>query len=206
MSQYLKSNSLIIRYIDRSIFSWKEVDRTGVIRGDRSIKIDESTTVGDILALYKQSKFAQVVKMSNGRIDQVVEPSTKVVQLIADGHIYRVDQYKHTDAMIIEGADTFNVCVKFIGDSPQERLQTPLLLKVSNGARISTIGYHVASLIPGLHPMKIQEFQYQVDGKSVGKEYLLAKPKDSKKIQVVSLDMKQKPKRAPVSYSYKDLV
>lgn len=186
-SQYLKSDSATIQYIDESKFFWQEVDSRGIMCGFSSLDIDESTTIDDILDLYEFTQLTQVVQVADGQIHQVVEPSTKVRKLIDDGYIYRVDQYEHTDS--VASADTFNICVKFIGNSPKERLQTPLLLKVSNGARISAIGLQIAHLI-GFDPAKVEDFLYHVDSERVGKEHVLVTPEDPKVIRVVLLDMK----------------
>lgn len=165
--------------------------------GVRSFDIDEKSTIGDICAEY-DSRFTQVVKVKDGVIHGIVASSTKVIDLIDDGYSYRVDQYKSSDC--ISETDKFNICIKFVGNSPAERQKTPILMKIANGNPLYTIGYHTASLM-GLDLSDITNFGYSIDGKSMVKEQRLWKPPNPEFIPVVSLDMKVN-KRLPPTHSY----
>lgn len=203
--QYLESHSANVEYkmIDRSTFLVQEVNSKGIAVGVHSIPIQKSTTIGLICDEF-ESKHAQVVKMNDGIIQGVVPRDTKAAKLVDDGYAYRIDVYR-TSLYLPIGDDTFHVCVKFIGNSPTERLQTPLLVKVKSGQTLNVIGLQIFSILGMANMNDIKNFQYSIDEKFAKKEHVLDKPKDPESIPLVLLNMNQNKTRKPI-YSYKDIL
>lgn len=204
VSKYLKSHSATIEYkvIDRSMFDVLVVNNKGIACGVRSIPINRSTTVGDICINYGFTH-AQVVKMKDDTIHGIVARDTKAIKLIDDGCAYRIDLYS-TSILFPYENDTFYVCVKFIGDSPSERQQTPLLVKFENGKTLDVIGLQIVNLLGITNVGAFSDFQYSIGGKFVKNDHVLVKPKDPKTVPVVLLNMNQKKNRNP-KFSYKTL-
>lgn len=189
------------------MFDFKEVNSKGIDCGVYSVSVDKSTTIGDICAKF-DSKHKQVVRMKDGLIHGIVASGTKAVKLIDDGCTYRLDLYP--TSRLLSDENTFHVCVKFIGNSPAERLQTPLLVKVKNGKTLNAIGLHLVDILGILNVAVVRNFQYFIDDKYVQNDSMLFEPESPESIQVVSLNMYQskKPKptfsyRNPMSNSYK---
>lgn len=211
MAQYtnVESNHDTIEYINPSKFIYEDVDSHGYMCELKSIKVDGTMTVDDICGTH--SKHTRMVQMKNGEIHRIVPPTCHAVQLIDDGYKYRVDQYKHT--LIGAGEDAVNICVKFIGNSPQERKKTPLVLKIGKDLGFYSIGYHVQGMGLGLQPDEVKNILYSIDGECVhsnqslnGYYETVCKPNDPDFIQIISLEMpKRKPKIPPPSNSYRKL-
>lgn len=195
VAQYVKSNSTTIKYIDRSKFIFEDVDYCGYMRmcDIRSIKINDTTTIGDICDMH-HSKRTRMVQMKNGEIHRIVPCTWLAMQLIDDGYSYRIDQYAHTIAGA--GEDAVNVCVKFAGDMPPERKKTPLLLKIGKDSALYSIGYHVQAMGPGIHYDEVKNIVYSIDGECVHSSKCLNdyyrtvdEPTDPDFIQVISLEL-----------------
>lgn len=202
VSQYLKSHSTTIDYkvIDRSVLDVLVVNSNGYSGGVQSIPINKSTTVGDICDGF-ESKHAQLVKMKEDVIDEIVARNTKAIKLVDDGHAYRIDLYSTSFGCTDEN-DMFHVCVKFMGDSPPERQKTPLLLKMKNGQTLNVIGLQLIHLLHMTNVKAYTDFQYSIDGKFAKPDHALVEPNDPKTIPVVLLNLNQSKTRKP-TYSYK---
>lgn len=187
---YLQSYSANVEYkvVDRSTLQVLEVNSKGIANGVHTIPITKSTTVGEICDGY-QSNHALMVQMKNGLIHAVVARDTKAAKLIDDGHSYRIDLYQISP--YISGNDTFYVCVKFVGNSPEERKQTPLLMKIKNAQSFNCIGMQIFSLLGMSNMQAIKGFQYSFADKFVQKEQVLQKPDDPESIPVVLVNTNQ---------------
>lgn len=205
VSEYLESHSpnIVYKVVDRSKLHVQEVNRKGIAGGVRSIPIKKSTTIGQICDEFR-SKHAQVVKIKNGLIQEVVASDTKAADLVDDGYAYRIDLYP-TAIHLTDDDDTFNVCVKFMGDSPEGRLKVPVLVKYKSGHTLNSIGFQVFSLLGMTNMDDVNDFQYSIDGKFIAKEHVLNKPIDPESIPVVLLNMNQNKARKP-SFSYKKML
>lgn len=163
----------------------EQVDKNGISYGVRVFDIDATTTIGDICAMY-DSKNTQVVKIKNGRILGVVASNTTVAALIDDGYSYRLDEYKSSDCH--PGDDKFYVCVKFIGNSPAERKQTPLLIKIQNGGTTHSVGLHVG-LLADIPVMNFAYFFGSNHQSKPGHVKLLKPTNYPKTIGIISIDL-----------------
>lgn len=204
VSQYLKSHTtnIVYKVIDRSMLHVQVVNIKGIAGGVEAIPIKKSTRIGEICDSYG-SKYAQVVQIKKGLIQGIVARDTKAADLVDDGYAYRIDLYPTTTSHLPDGDEALHVCVKLIGDSPPERLKTPVLVKLQRGNTLNSIGFHVYSLLGMTNMKALNNFKYSLDGKFVGKDHILNKPENPELIPVVLLNMNQA--RKP-DFSYKGMI
>lgn len=197
VSRFLRHNLPNIEYkvIDRSTFHMQNVNGSGIAGEVKSFAINESTTIGDICT-ENRGKF--VLRMKDGLIQGIVPYNTKAIELIADDYTYRFDRLQSLDH-----PDEFFICVKFIKDSPADRLQTPLLIKMRNGGRMKTLCLKVLSIVGCTTNLfeAINRFQFFIDGKVVADDHVFIQPNDSNFIQILSLNMNQKKCSSNFSYN-----
>lgn len=191
VSEYMNSHSTKIEYKVIDVLNVLVVDSKGYSGGVQSIPINRSTTVGDVCDSF-ESKHAQLVKMKDDVIDEIVARNTSANKLVDDGHAYRIDLYSTSFASTNE-SDMFHVCVKFVGDSPLERRKTPLLQKIENGQTLNVIGLQLINAVPIENAAAYNKFQYYIDGEFAKPDHALIKPNET--IPVVLLDLNESKKQ-----------
>lgn len=190
VSQYLKHNSPNIEYmvIDQSKFQMQDVMSSGINCGMITVAIDESTTIGDICTQYGN---ARVLRMKDGLIRAIVPFNTKVTELITDSYVYRLERCQTTNQPY-----DFDVCIRFIKDSPAERVETPLLIKLRNGDTLQTLSLNIMGILANSRANDLfktmKQFEFFIDGKPIPGDYVFVRPDDPEFIQVISLNMNQK--------------
>lgn len=181
VSQYLQLHSAEIEYKVNGplVFAVEEVNSKGIACGVLAISVFKSTTVADICDTY-----GKVVRIKSGLIYEIVARDAKVIDLIDDDHKYIIDSYSTDD-------NEFYIWVKFIGDSPPERRHRSLVIKVKNGQTLNDVGMKIVSTIKLENRLVADDFQYSIDGKSVNKDHVIAKPVGPKSMLMFLLNMNQ---------------
>lgn len=211
METFLKQNPEAILYEedDPKYIRMQRISSDGKEIDIVTIPITKTHTIGDILPIFNVQHH-RVVQLKDGIIRSIILPETKLCDLDCNKFQYRLDAKQiHR----FPGDDPFPVCIRFVKQSPKERLSIPLLIDIPNKSSIYGLKLILFTIL-GMHDMNaLNKFDLEIVGdwcKRVPGEnpnevdILLIRPDDPTVIPVILLNMNvnQTRKKNRLSYSY----
>lgn len=205
----MDNNSLNIEYeeMDGTHLRFQRTNGRGIITECVDLPVNESITIGDICGMCENTVL--FLRLKDGVIRSIVSPDTRAIDLVNDEFQYRIDQY--LPALQI-GLDLFFVCIRFVKDCPPQRLRTPLLVEVENGASRQTLSLRVCHALNDYLNIR-PNFDFIlaedcVERTADGKNVRLVKPNDPEIIPLIELNMNydNSKRKNRQSYSYPNIM
>lgn len=191
VSEFLAKNSPKIAYktVYFSEIRLECVHSDGIGNGVHSFPITETTTVRQLCEKNCPKGFEQkITKILDGNIVSIVPQDTNVLELINDGHEYRINQISRGIALT---DDSFFICLSFMGNNQKNRL--PILVEVSNGESLTALSFRLMNILKlNINTKHLETFKFDADRKWIcvtkDKNEILVAPSDkSNEIPLISL-------------------
>lgn len=183
--------------------SMQQIDSCGREIGRVNIPINEKKTIGDVCSEYKCDR---VVKLKDGVIHGIVQPESKLIQIVGDEFDYRLESRSGISACL-DRATSFNVCIRFIKQSPERCLKTPILVEIPNETCVQMLRILVGFAMGEKDRSMFKNFEFESDcikKTADGKKAIVVRPDNPEIIPVILLNMNisKVPKYGRLSYSY----
>lgn len=185
------SSKITYKTVDKNLFKLQCVSEAGKELNVHQFPINESTTISDICKMNCPNQIGQrIVRIKDGIIVSIMKADTKVIDLINDGFVYRLDQYM--PGLMMEESDTFFVCTRFESRSENQKLN-PILVEVANGDTLNALAMRLTYILH-LSMDKLNDIKFDVNDDWIARPcgapntntgIILVKPQFSETIPVI---------------------